>query len=428
MFFIIPVIRYLKKTYPNCILKMASGCKQPLENLPELDELYDMPFDAKVMEEVDYHLMFQGIIESSSEEANRTHAADMFFKYFSIDSTPLTDDDKRPRLFFTEDEMAWRDKTVGEAKITEMNYVIGVQLETSAPLRNFPKEKLKAIIDILSKENGVHIFLIGAAQQNALAAFYKGNHPNVHIATSFSVRQSIILATRYDQIISPDTFMVQTAGALDTPLVGLYGPFPSEVRMKYFKNAIGIEPDVICSPCFKHDFRACIKGYPSPCFSQVTVDQVLQAVDYFKHKFTGQHFGYMQRLLSEPFLEDIEHYFLSADKGLCFFPGYYKHHNMIRVDDNRFVRADVDDLSTEFQRGAFPFVLYMNEFSQRRIPVYNGSKNMVRPGGHFIVYKADAPEQFLQDITKDVGKSFAVMYSKYDPIAKTAIVVGKRPY
>lgn len=56
--FINPVFRYLKKKYPSCFIRMASGCKEPLENLPEVDELYDMPFDASLLEKYGLHNLF----------------------------------------------------------------------------------------------------------------------------------------------------------------------------------------------------------------------------------------------------------------------------------------------------------------------------------------------------------------------------------
>jgi ADP-heptose:LPS heptosyltransferase len=426
--FVSSVFKYLKKLYPTCTIRMASGCKQFLENNPYLDGLYDMPFDAKLLEDTDYALMFQGIIESSSEASKRTHAVDMFFSYFGIDSIQLPAEEKRPQLFFTKAEMEWRDKELKRLGITDENYFVGIQMETSAPLRNFPKEKFKAVIDTLAKETGLKIALIGTPVHDIVAGFYKGHYPNVLMFTRYSVRQSMIMATRYNLVISPDSFMVQTAGALDKPLIGIYGPFPSEVRMKYFKNAIGLDASVICSPCYKHDFRGCIKGNPSPCFTQIKVEDVLQAADYFKFKFTGQHFGYMNNFLMAPNLSEIEKYMMSADKGICFYSGYYRHPNAITVDTNPFVKADIKDLSTEFKRDYYPFVLYMNEFSPGSKPTYDGAKGMVRPGGHFIVYKHGGNEQFYSEIQKDVGGSFTILYSKFNPADRTFVIVGKKSY
>lgn len=421
-------LRYLKKKYPTCFLRVASACGQSLENVPEIDELYNMPFDAKLLNDVDYHLQYQGIIESSSEISKKTHAVDMFFSYFGIDSIQLPAEDKVPRLFFTKEEMEWLKKVTENMGINDSHYVVGIQMETSAPVRNFPKEKMKAVIDVLVAEENTKVVLIGTDQHEMLGQYFKGNNPNIILATKFAVRQAITLTNRYNLVISPDSFMVQAAGALDKPLIGLYGPFPSEVRMKYFKNAIGLDPSAVCTPCFKHDFRACVKGFPSPCFSLVTVDDVLQAADYLKMKFTGQHFRYMAQILKAPDLTDVEQYILSADKGLAFFPRYFKHHNMITVDANPFTGADITDLNIPFARESHPFVIYFNEIVPKHITLYNNSKGMVRPGGYFIVYKENGHEALFSDLKMDIGKSFTLMLTKYDPVTKNFILVGKKPY
>lgn len=425
--FLSPTFRYLKKRFPGCFIRVATGCREPLENLPEIDELYRMPFDASLLEDVDYHRMFQGILESSSDQSKRTHAVDMFFGYFGVDSLQFPAADKRPRLVFNGEEQAWLKAQLKKMDIADNEYVIGVQLETSSPVRNYPKDKMKAFIDIVAQEENVKVVLIGTDQQKPLAGFIKGAAPNIIPAVNFSVRQSIVLAQRYNLIIAPDSFMIQIAGALEKPLIGLYGPFASEVRMAYFKNAIAIEPKVVCSPCWKHDFRPCIKGYPSPCFSLVNVEDVLQAIDYQKAKFTGSHFKYMTRFLRDPDFTEVDRYFLSADKGICFFPGHFKHRNMIRVDTNQFVNPDISDLSSEFPRNSYPFVLFMNDFSQKRVPLYHNCKTLVRPGGYFIAYKEDAGEQFFNEIKRDLGTEFTLLYSKLDPVRKQAIIVARRP-
>lgn len=429
IFFINPVLRYLKKKYPTCSLRFASACKQPLENLPELDGIYDMPFDAALFNETDYQLMFQGIIEAGSEESKRTHAVDMFFSYFGIDSTHLPNEEKVPRLAFTKSEIEWMEKTVAGWGVKKEDFVIGIQMETSSPLRNWPKEKMKAAVDVLAREPNVKVVMIGSDQHEILGQFFKGGNPNVVIATSFTIRQAIVLTVRYNLVISPDSFMVQAAGALDKPLVGLYGPFPSDVRMKYFKNAIGLDTSVACAPCYKHDFRGCVKGFPSPCFTLINVDDVLQASDYFKHKFTGQHFGFMAPLLVEPDLSEVEKYMLGADKGLCFFPGRYRHPNVVTIDSNPFAGADIKNLAQEMKREVAPFVLYMNDFSPKSQPVYANSKNMVRPGGYYIVYVAQGAEQLFDELKRDLGNSgYVLMFSKFDPGRRTILVVGKKPF
>jgi hypothetical protein len=119
---------------------------------------------------------------------------------------------------------------------------------------------------------------------------------------------------------------------------------------------------------------------------------------------------------------------LGADRGLCFFSGYYKHPNAITVDPNPFAKAEISNLSSDFKREVFSFVLYMNNFSPNHQSVYQNSKNMVRPGGYFIAYLDNGNEQFFNEIKRDIGTAFIIMFSKYDPVNRHMIVVGKKNY
>jgi ADP-heptose:LPS heptosyltransferase len=428
MFFLSPVFRHIKKIYKNSFIRMASGCKQPLENLPEIDELYDMPFDSNLLKDVDYHLMFQGIIEGSSEKSKTTHAADMFFSYFNIDSTHLSPKEKKPQLVFTETEKQWLEKECKKLGILDNEFVVGIQIETSSPIRNYPKEKMKFIVEMLAHEKNIKIVLIGSVQQKMISEFLKGNNSNVITATNYNIRQSIILLNRYNIVVAPDSFMIQMAGALDKPLIGIYGPFPSKVRMKYFKNAIGLDSQVVCSPCFKHDYKTCIKGHPSPCFSLINPEDILQAIDYLRNKFHGGHFEYMKKFLAVPDFKDLETYFLSADKGLCFFGGYYKHYNMIHVEPNKFTKPDIEDLNHSFERNKYPFVLFMNNFNFQNGSVFQNSKSMVRPGGYFIAYKQGISEQFFNELKRDIGHQLIIFQSTFNQSTQEGIIVARKPF
>jgi hypothetical protein len=129
-----------------------------------------------------------------------------------------------------------------------------------------------------------------------------------------------------------------------------------------------------------------------------------------------------------PDFSEIEQYFLSADKGLCFFGAYYNHPNMIRVDTNKFVKPDIDDLNYSFEWGKYPFVFYINNIGYLNGAVFSNSRNFVRPGGYFIVYRENCIEPIFNELKKDLGKSLVLMYAKYDPVARACTIVGKKPW
>ena len=139
----------------------------------------------------------------------------------------------------------------------------------------------------------------------------------------------------------------------------------------------------------------------------------------------------MTETLKQPDISEIEKYILSADKGLCFFGGYFKHHNMITVDSNQFVKPDISDLSNEFKRESFPFVLFMGPagFSPQNKPVYENCKGLIRPGGYLIIHMiTGGVEQFFEEVKKDAGSNLVLMYSKFDPIKKSFTIIGRKPY
>ena len=106
------------------------------------------------------------------------------------------------------------------------------------------------------------------------------NQPFNLINEHISLKDSIAFANEMSVIIAPDSSFIHIAGALRVPVVGLYGCFPSLLRMRYYKDAIGIDTNVPCSPSFIHGHAPCYRGDPPPCFSVISVKNILDAVDH----------------------------------------------------------------------------------------------------------------------------------------------------
>lgn len=296
MLFLAPALQYLKKKF-NCEIGVATKSPAPLMNTGL--NLYTVPFCSDIIDDYDYFTHYQGIIENSPEEAKTTPAVDLFFKNLFIDPDEVPGDKKVASIIYTEDENKWLNQTLHKFGIVETDYVIGIQMESSSSLRNYPNGALKRVIDtiITASEIGIKIVLIGSGPiHTTLGNFYKGNSANVLLATTFSVRQSIILAKRYDLVISPDSFMIQVAGSLGKPLIGLYNVISSDLRMRYFKRAIGLDCVTPCSPCYQHQGESCIKGFPSPCWSVLQTDDVLFYIDMLYYRYQHKHFNYIDKL------------------------------------------------------------------------------------------------------------------------------------
>ena len=135
---------------------------------------------------------------------------------------------------------------------------------------------------------GYAIFIFGGKRQQELGKHIQGvlsNFSNVGKVVNLAnehidLKDSIAFARHMSLIIAPDSSFVHIAGALGVPIVGLYGCFPSLLRMRYYKKAIGIDTNVPCSPSFTHGHAPCYRGDPPPCFSVISVKNILDAVDH----------------------------------------------------------------------------------------------------------------------------------------------------
>jgi len=98
-------------------------------------------------------------------------------------------------------------------------------------------------------------------------------------ADNLTFRQSAAALDTCDAVVAPDSALVHLASARDIPCVGLYGPFPHELRSTSGKF-VGISGIASCAPCFYHagsfaDFPAtmpCRKA--GVCLAMEAIDPV----------------------------------------------------------------------------------------------------------------------------------------------------------
>lgn len=283
--FMLPLIKHLKKKFGATIKAGTTPAYTTiLENNPYIDSHFMMPFELEEMKKSDYHLTFEGVIEDIDKEAKTINAIDLFLKEAKVDYTKVNPEDKIPELGLDKNHL----KKIGN----KLSYLkdtikIGVQLQSSSPIRTFPLEKLIGVLKELAIR-GYAIFIFGGKRQQDLGkhiqrvlADFSVHGKIVNLANEHVIlKDSIAFAKYMDVIIAPDSSFIHIAGALGVPVVGLYGCFPSLLRMKYYKKAIGIDTNVSCAPSFIHGHSPCSKGDPPPCFSVISVKNILDAVDH----------------------------------------------------------------------------------------------------------------------------------------------------
>ena len=422
LLFMMPPIRLLKIKYPKCKIIMAVGSAfiDAYMNVPYIDVLMPMPISLETLRDAEYHLHFEGTIEDD-DDALRMNAYDLFFERYGIKSDKIKPNEKRPDIFLTDKETREAKEYAESNGLAGTTTTIGIQIAASSPIRTFPLDKINTLSEELVRR-GCKVVLFGGPKQllsgrnivNSVDGITKTEGMIINVAAdNFSFRQSMALTGYMDIIIASDSAMIHVAGALGIPVLGLYGPFPSTLRMKYYYNAIGLNASTACSPCFMHGHDPCPKGNPSPCFSTIGIDTILISCDYLLRKTNKPGLSDISRYKHSEFhkvYDECVQYMKGngADLG-AGFTRYPENVTIERIDQNPLVEptiiADYTDLEhnkeADFLVSSFCLntVIELGNFVQiARIFLKDNGYLILYVGDHQIVSKLEVTTGRLKPI------------------------------
>ena len=188
--------------------------------------------------------------EDSVEEETELHMADAFLEACGFDHTQIDAYDKRPRLYFPE---AYRKPP----KVVKKR--LGIQCKASAKCRTPEVKQLAGVMEWYVR-HGWEIYIFGAPGEVDI------DHEAITNTTQYkkplSILESAHLMQTCELFIAPDSGLLHIASALRIPSVGLYGPFPADLRVRYSPFCVGVEAKAPCAPCFWHSRG---KLFPDGC-------------------------------------------------------------------------------------------------------------------------------------------------------------------
>jgi len=283
LLFIKPNLSYLKKKYPDC--KIYFGCAAgyfPLVNnwVDVIDKLVSLPFTFSLMEECDYHLTFEGVIERC-DEAETTNAYELFSKWMGLN---LKGEDLQPTIFTKKENNKKVKNILDKLRLKEKDFICA-QVRTSSPIRTPSTLVWKNIFIPLLKSGHNIVFTDSPSIYKVMTKFldqiipkkFKSQvHNFCEYSTNIDLTISLVNYSKF--VIAPDSALIHIAAALKIPVFGIYGPFPGNVRMKFYKNSDWIEPPEKANFCAYGGKGCCLHGHnpcpsnidkASPCFNNI---------------------------------------------------------------------------------------------------------------------------------------------------------------
>jgi ADP-heptose:LPS heptosyltransferase len=251
-----PLIKYLKATYPTCKICFATAPKNIdlLRCWPRglLDTGAAQPFQAQLLDDYDFHLTFEGAIERC-KEAQTTNCYDIFQRVANV---KFNMQDYYPELaVFTQIQDKIRPFIPPNT--------VAVQLRSSSPLRTYPLDKAADLVNALGDAGFVAGIIDSrdstfGIQDMIMDRGVKDPSKFLNLSLlSATIPHCVAALDLCVGSIAVDSAIVHMSAALEKPVLGLYGAFTGDIRMKYYKNADWMEPEEgwnACSkrPCFSH--------------------------------------------------------------------------------------------------------------------------------------------------------------------------------
>lgn len=302
LLFISSPFKAIKELYPTCNLTLACNSKYSdiFYGVPSF-KVEHLPLLYSEIENRDYYILFENLIENNPD-AEMKNAYQLHFEQFGmvhedcnvtwnllpeIGIDPLVD--KVVDKYLT----PFKNKTL-----------IVIPYAASVAIRSIDPAFWYQFWAILTDFN-VHVFIVGSPSQqqeitNLIRKFRsETKKTNIDVFPNFKefkgLRGVVSLVNHCECVIGPDSGLLHIAGALRKSVIGLYGAFPSQLRISTYAKSIGIDmmpkdgknlcpfARGIYHCCFQHHGFICdqadkmVRRY-SPCMEGLEASKIIKGL------------------------------------------------------------------------------------------------------------------------------------------------------
>lgn len=301
LIFITPCLAYLKTLYPTCHITFATSPEYHclFESLPYIDSLKSLPLPFSYIEEtIDFCINLEGVIEDNPEaeefDAYKVHRNRFFISEGAsevFDYLPEVSIDREAQAHLIE-------RLTKDFPMFKDSRKVVIAPFASVPIRTpDPLLWINFLAEYPWKDDTL-FFLVGTSSQQPHVDSILQQVSNKVNAVNFisycggDLKYTVSLIEKSSLVVAPDSGAIHLAGALGTNLIGLYGAFPSKLRLNQYKKGrvIGIDAKSSCRyakgdtySCFQHGGGSCkaavdvLDTYP-PCMYFISHNHIYDAI------------------------------------------------------------------------------------------------------------------------------------------------------
>lgn len=293
--FILPCLKELKRIYPLCkiVCIFDSEYISLVNNIDYIDEVRPFPLTLESFCEMDYYVNLEGVLEDNVA-AETQDAYEMHAKCFGL---PL-DIDYTSDINIENSSIQYVKKEFLNTYPKDLKKIV-IAISASSPIRT---PDLGLFVDLINNypwRDSLIIFVGRSFEISIIDLLIKNitNYPkelliNYPKIAGGHIQTTLALISLSDLVIAPDSGLAHVAGVIGKPLIGLFGAFPSALRLNHYKKAptFGIDAYSSCqyargqwSCCFELGGGSCkasqdvLQKYP-PCMLFITYNHILKAI------------------------------------------------------------------------------------------------------------------------------------------------------
>ncbi|MFQ5900526.1 MAG: lipopolysaccharide heptosyltransferase II [Thermodesulfobacteriota bacterium] len=181
----------------------------------------------------------------------------------------------RPRLFLSDEERKNVSEFLKRHNISSKALLVGISPAAQyGPAKMWLPERFAEVADRLIQRYKAEVMIFGTSDDLDLCREVSEGmrYPSHNMAGMTGLREFMALVDHCSLFLTNDSGPMHIAGALDTPLIAIFGSTDSIATGPMGERSIVIKKDVDCSPCFKRDCPTDFR-----CMELIAPDEVFDA-------------------------------------------------------------------------------------------------------------------------------------------------------
>jgi ADP-heptose:LPS heptosyltransferase len=262
---ITPVIKELKKRYPNSKIWVETSCQEALLNNQDVSYIAFKDIDKKAHQIIDLNLAY--------ENRPNLHLVDAY----SQQALGCNLEDKRPFLYSCPKDLKSLKKVVkGLLDVDKDSYIVMHQA-VSWENRTWPKSSWDLLVkDLVAR--GLKLVIVGRKKDFS----YEGDPRVINCLSALTLAQIKELIKKSKLFIGPDSALLHIAMTTQAPIVALFTVTDPKLRVTRDENVISVTPTSSCKFCL-HSTKSIVTKLDcrfgtNHCLQEITPERVVLAV------------------------------------------------------------------------------------------------------------------------------------------------------